>query len=98
LAKQHDGQDRWYLEALGIGADLRSDECFDAWLRLVGDEWNTASGRDIVWRSRSSKACDYLSKILFATDNPAEQDRYFRALDFHAPKQVAQVLAQAAGL
>jgi putative membrane-bound dehydrogenase-like protein len=98
LAKQHDGQDRWYLEALGIGADLRSDECFDAWLRLVGDEWNTASGRDIVWRSRSSKACDYLSKILFATENPAEQDRYFRAMDFHDPKQVAQVLAQAAGL
>jgi GxxExxY protein len=31
LAQQHDGKDRWYLEALGIGADGRWNECLDAW-------------------------------------------------------------------
>ncbi len=36
LAKQYDGQDRWYLEALGIGAALRWAECFDAYTATVG--------------------------------------------------------------
>jgi putative membrane-bound dehydrogenase-like protein len=94
LASQHDGQDRWYLEALGIGADLRSDECFAAWIKLVGKNWNTTSGRDIVWRSRSKDACEYLTKIVFATHDPVEQSRYFRAMDFHDAKQVELSLAQ----
>jgi len=28
LAQQHDGKDRWYLEALGIGAAGHEDACF----------------------------------------------------------------------
>src|SRR5439155_26814922 len=55
LARQHDGKDRWYLEALGIGADRQWDACFDAWLKAVGGKWNTPAGRDVVWRSRASK-------------------------------------------
>ena len=35
LAAQHDGKDRWYLEALGIGADKQEDKFFDAWLTKV---------------------------------------------------------------
>ena len=30
LALQHDGADRWYLEALGIGSDLHADARFAA--------------------------------------------------------------------
>ncbi len=92
LAAQHDGEDRWYLEALGIGSDLRADECLDAWLKLVGDKWNTPAGRDILWRSRSSKACSYLAKIIVETVNPADQDRYFRAMDFHNATEVKKAL------
>jgi hypothetical protein len=33
LAKQHDGKDRWYLEALGIGAELRWSECLAEYMR-----------------------------------------------------------------
>ncbi|HEU0039063.1 MAG TPA: PVC-type heme-binding CxxCH protein, partial [Verrucomicrobiae bacterium] len=55
LAAQHDGKDRWYLEALGIGADKQWDAFFGAWLARTGDAWNTPAGRDIVWRSRSQK-------------------------------------------
>src|SRR5690606_30280091 len=40
LAAQHDGSDRWYLEALGIGADLHWDDRFRAWLEQVGDAWD----------------------------------------------------------
>ncbi|MEO6182469.1 MAG: hypothetical protein ABIP71_05125, partial [Verrucomicrobiota bacterium] len=78
-----DGKDRWYLEALGIGADKQEDVFFQAWLNLVGEKWNTPAGRDIVWRSRSAKAPDFLVKIIRDTNTPtAERARYIRALDF----------------
>ena len=80
LASQHDGKDRWYLEALGIGADLHWDACFEAWLKSAaqpivadraptggpgaGASWNTLAGRDIVWRSRSAKTSNYLARII----------------------------------
>jgi putative membrane-bound dehydrogenase-like protein len=83
LATQHDGQDRWYLEALGIGAAGNEDECFEAWLAAVGENWNTPAGRDIIWRMRSAKAASYLAKII---ENPSlaptERPRYVRSFDF----------------
>ena len=33
LADRYDGKDRWYLEALGIGATGREEEFLDAWKR-----------------------------------------------------------------
>ena len=83
LAAQHDGKDRWYLEALGIGAKGNEDACFDAWLALVGDKWNTPAGRDIIWRMRASKAAGYLAKILqeSTSADPAKL-RYLRSFDF----------------
>ncbi len=84
LAAAHDGTDRWYLEALGIGADKNEDACFAAWLAKVGDGWNTPAGRDIVWRSRSAKALPYLVKIIKDPKTPASaQQHYMRAFDFH---------------
>jgi putative membrane-bound dehydrogenase-like protein len=84
LAAQHDGKDRWYLEALGIGAALDEDGRFDAWLRLVGDKWNTPAGRDIIWRSRSDKALPLMAKIITdSATSDTERLRYFRAFDFH---------------
>lgn len=83
LAKQHDGKDRWYLEALGIGMDGQADKFFDAWLSQVGEQWNTPAGRDIVWRSRSSKAPALLAKIITDKSTSAkEKERFLRALDF----------------
>jgi putative membrane-bound dehydrogenase-like protein len=83
LAQKHDGKDRWYLEALGIGAATQDNKFFDAWLAKVGDKWNTPAGRDIVWRTRSTKAPDLLVKIIQDASTPKEErDRYIRALDF----------------
>ena len=56
LATRHDGEDRWYLEALGIGADQNWDAFLDAYLSKVGDQWNSPVGRDIIWRSRAQDA------------------------------------------
>ncbi|HSJ04223.1 MAG TPA: PVC-type heme-binding CxxCH protein, partial [Verrucomicrobium sp.] len=83
LAQKHDGKDRWYLEALGIGALGREDRVFAAWLATVGDKWDTPAGRDIIWRVRSTAALEYLAKIL--TNKKADEaglPRYLRALDF----------------
>ncbi|MGN6385715.1 MAG: HEAT repeat domain-containing protein, partial [Verrucomicrobiota bacterium] len=94
LAQKYDGKDRWYLEALGIGAFQQDDRFFDAWLKKVGDEWNTPSGRGIVWRTRSSKAPEYIVKILQDKEtSKADRDRYFRALDFiKGPEKDAAML------
>jgi putative membrane-bound dehydrogenase-like protein len=86
LAVQHDGEDRWNLEALGIGAARNEDACFAAWQAKVGEKWNTKAGRDIVWRSRSDRALDLLVKILLSEDGSvpeAEQAHFMRAFDFH---------------
>lgn len=99
LALQHDGEDRWYLEALGIGSDLRANECFQAWLERVGDDWNSASGREIVWRSRSKMAPKYLAQILSDPKLPEEQQpRFFRAFDFHQGPEKDKALESLLGL
>ena len=83
LALQHDGADRWYLEALGIGADGQWDKFFDAWLAQAGDKWNTPAGRDLIWRSRSKKTPTLLAKIISDKSLSAqEREHYFRSFDF----------------
>lgn len=94
LALQHDGDDRWYLEALGIGADRQWDAFFQAWLDRVGDGWNTPEGHDIIWRARTDKALPYLAQLATDADRPlAERLRYFRAFDFHGDAKRDVLLA-----
>lgn len=94
LAKKHDGQDRWYLEALGIAADRNEDAFFDAWLASVGNNWNSQAARDIIWRSRAKKAPALLAKIVTDKATPeAEKPRYLRAMDFlQGPEKDAALL------
>jgi putative membrane-bound dehydrogenase-like protein len=83
LAQQYDGQDRWYLEALGLAADGQWDAYLGAYLAKSGEPWKTAPGRDILWRSRAKATPELLVKIM---KDPAtkeeDQPRYFRAFDF----------------
>ena len=99
LALQHDGHDRWYLEALGIGADRNEAKFFDAWLAAVGSNWNTPAGRDIVWRSRAPRAPALLVKLISdAKTTEADRPRYIRALDFiSGPEKDAALLEMATG-
>ena len=87
LAIQHQGEDRWYLEAIGIGSDLRPDECYSAWMKINDGKWNTAGGRDIAWRVRAKDAAKTIVKII---SNPEltldETNRYFRSLEYHKPE------------
>jgi putative heme-binding domain-containing protein len=84
LAAKHDGQDRWYLEALGIGADAQWDSYFAAYKALVKDPLRTAGGRDMVWRARTDAAVPYLSALATDASQPlSSRLRYFRAFDFN---------------
>ncbi len=100
LALQYDGQDRWYLEALGIGADRQWDACLSAWLKKVGDGWSSPAGRDIVWRSRATQTPELLAKIVTDPDTPvATHPRYMRAFDFlSGPKKDEALQAILLGL
>ncbi|CAG5006335.1 hypothetical protein DYBT9275_03797 [Dyadobacter sp. CECT 9275] len=85
LARQYDGKDRWYLEALGIGAEGQWDTFFKAWLAKAGaDPVATQAGKDIVWRSRGKESVTLLASL--ASDPGVDLKnrlRYFRAFDFN---------------
>ena len=83
LATQYDGKDRWYLEALGIGADKQWDGFLKAWQQKTGNTLNSAAARDIIWRSRTGAALPLLAAGIAdeATDS-AVRLKYFRAFDF----------------
>ncbi|HEY9045539.1 MAG TPA: PVC-type heme-binding CxxCH protein [Ohtaekwangia sp.] len=93
LALQYNGKDRWYLEALGIGASTNEDLYFNTWKKKAGSKWNTPANRDIVWRSRSKAAMPLLAELIKASDDK-EMLRYYRAFDFHHDASKQQVLAQ----
>ncbi len=84
LASKHDGKDRWYLEALGIGADAQWDAYFSAYEKTFPDAAQNAGFKDIVWRARTDKAVPALARFAAQQDvNIRERLRYFRAFDFN---------------
>jgi arylsulfatase A-like enzyme len=94
LALQHNGKDRWYLEALGIGEKGNETACFKAWLKKAADAWKAPAGRDLVWRSRAPEAAGLLVKLVLDPKVPeSEHPRFMRALDFHSGKAKEDALA-----
>jgi len=93
LAMKHDGNDRWYLEALGIGADNQWDKYLAAYFIKVKDPLQTNASRDIVWRARTDLAVPYIARIA-AQQNVAikERLRYFRAFDFNTGPAKSKLL------
>ncbi len=84
LAAQHDGVDRWYLEALGIGADLHWDSRMKAYLSL---KERGEGFRDIIWRSRSQSTPTMLAQAALKTSDPAERNRLLRAFHFQTANE-----------
>jgi putative membrane-bound dehydrogenase-like protein len=83
LAQQYDGHDRWYLEALGIGGEHRWDECFAAYLSLMGTR-RERPALDVVWRARTASALPWMIDHFLAPETTQEQvARLLRALDYH---------------
>ncbi|MBD2703840.1 c-type cytochrome [Spirosoma sp. BT702] len=83
LASKYDGQDRWYLEALGIGAEGNWDSYYVVWAKQI-DPLANAAGRDIVWRARTKESVPALAKLAGDANVALNQRlRYFRAFDFN---------------
>ena len=79
LAARHDGEDRWYLEALGIGADLDWESRMKAYLALN----ETGKGAiDVLWRSRARGTASKLAEAVLETRDAAERQRLLRAFHF----------------
>ncbi len=76
LALQYEEGDRWYLEALGIGADGNWDQRFNAY--AAANQLN----RDVVWRARTTKSVPHLIAYVREAKPLTEKLRYFRAFDF----------------
>ncbi|GAB3505324.1 hypothetical protein GCM10027341_36770 [Spirosoma knui] len=85
LASRHDGKDRWYLEALGIGADGNWDSYYTAWVKQMNNNpLANAGGQDIVWRARTKESVPMLAKLAGdASVDLNQRLRYFRAFDFN---------------
>jgi hypothetical protein len=97
LAQQYDGNDRWYLEALGLAADKQWDKYLDAWLAGTKDPAKTQAGRDIIWRSRSTKTPALLVSIITdKSTTEADRPRYYRSLDFLKGPEKDAALAELA--
>jgi putative membrane-bound dehydrogenase-like protein len=93
LARQYDGHDRWYLEALGIGADRQWDRFLASWRAAVGEGWKSPAGRDIVWRAHTDAALPLLAELIRdPATTEADRLRYFRAFDFQPGAEHQRVL------
>jgi len=96
LAKQYDGQDRWYLEALGIAAEGNWDRVLPAYL-ATSPSFADKAVRDIVWRSRAERTPELLLEIIRNPNTPeSEIPRYLRAFDFLKGSRKTPVLTQLA--
>ncbi|MEE2640494.1 MAG: PVC-type heme-binding CxxCH protein [Planctomycetota bacterium] len=83
LANQHDGKDRWYLEALGIGARGKWNACLKEFMSQSKKPITDPVVKDIVWRSRGSATPDKLADILLSGQvKEQEAPRFMRAFDF----------------
>ncbi|MBM1105466.1 PQQ-dependent sugar dehydrogenase [Aurantibacter crassamenti] len=85
LALKHNGTDRWYLEALGVGAANNWKNCLSEYLRLINKEKqiSKAAFNDVVWRSRDEKSLPLLVDIIKSDSIPNENKyRFFRAFNF----------------
>jgi len=83
LANQYDGNDRWYLEALGIAAEGHWDDCLSEWMALNGGKVKGRAAQDIIWRSRASQTARLLMDAIGDPETESDQlPRLFRALDF----------------
>jgi putative membrane-bound dehydrogenase-like protein len=90
LANSYKSGDKWFLEALGIGAEGQWDNYLEAYLQ--NKNWkNSEAAKDIIWRSRGKKTAEYLSQIIFDS-NLQESLRYFRAFDFQEKERKNKAL------
>ena len=66
LCRRYDGQDRWYLEALGLGARGKENQLYALLREIYPEKWNSLLGQ-FIWEFRPS---DSLSSLLSSLKEP----------------------------
>ncbi len=95
LAQQFDGKDRWMLEALGVAAIDRWDDCLTQLLASDKTDRNSTATAKLIWRSRGSKSSQWIAELLKSENiEPTEIDAFFRALDFQKPDDRQKALLE----
>ena len=93
LAIQYDGRDRWYLEALGIGADKQWDRFFASYSNEVNGAFDSEASQNIIWRASIKAAWPQLARLALDTQVPlANRLKYFRAFDFNSDPLKSKLL------
>lgn len=96
LAMDYNGKDRWYLEALGIGANNDWDNCLALLKAKAGASWLSQEPiKELVWRSRGSQTTDYLGQIILK-EPIISKAKYYRAFDFQKGENKDDVLLKLA--
>ncbi|MCA9196497.1 MAG: HEAT repeat domain-containing protein, partial [Planctomycetales bacterium] len=96
LTAQYDGQDRWYLEAIGIAADGRWDELGEV-IHTKADRISEPAKRNLIWRSRATVTPDLLAELILDSETSSEDViRYFRSYDFQRSDRTQSALAKIA--
>jgi len=73
LALQYDGQDRFYLAAIGIAARTRENALLAAIVKKVPSGWSQTLS-EILWETHPSDAGPHLARLISASTTP-EGDR-----------------------
>ncbi len=91
LANDYKGNDRWYLEALGISAADDWDSHLDLYLANKNFTFDNAA-KEIIWRSRAKQTAKLLGEII-KKENGSNKNKYYRAFDFQkgAEKEIILV-------
>jgi putative membrane-bound dehydrogenase-like protein len=96
LAAQHTGADRWYLEALGIGADLYATDRWKALSAVMQFDLKNPAHQDLIWRMRAPQTLPLLRQLARNADSQTAP-RYLRAMEFHPAKERTPHLLALAG-
>ncbi|MDA2937682.1 c-type cytochrome [Acidobacteria bacterium AH-259-A15] len=93
LARQFDGMDRWYLEALAIGARGKENLIYDDLREVFPGPWDSRLGK-LLWVLRPSKAIDFL-KTAAQDKSLSARDRIqaLETLGVHPSPEVGHFLA-----
>lgn len=80
LAAKYQKSNRWFLEALGIGAEDIWDDVIPSF-KNVNKDMSPEYVRDIIWRSRSKHSLPVLQNLA-SESTGKDQLKYFRSFDF----------------
>jgi putative membrane-bound dehydrogenase-like protein len=97
LARQFDGQDRAYLEALGLGAEGKEGALFEALPKPASPAQWTDAFTGLLWRLHPDQAVPYIqARLALPGLSQAQRNQMLTALGFIPTKAAADAMLEIA--